>query len=111
MQYIVQILGVIGDEKWHLKEEFYTLIQATHGKKFPHLKTYKNIDEQFKKYLAYSFVIRGKAENLKVKGREFLVKGYNSYKISQKGILALDFYRKLRGGKDLEQGDLFNKYK
>jgi len=111
MQYIVQILGGIGDERWHLKEEFYTLIKATHGKKYQFLSKYKNIDKQFRRYLEYGFVIKGKAENLKIKGREFQVKGYSSYKISQKGLLALDYYRTLSGGKDLSQGDLFNKYK
>ena len=111
MQYIVQILGVIGDEQWHLKEEFYTLIQATHGKKYPILRKYTNIEKIFKRYLEYGFAIKGKAENLKIKGREFQVKGYSSYKISQKGLLALDYYRALTGGKDLSQGDLFNKYK
>lgn len=107
MQYAYEILSVLGDYKPHFKEEIYPLVQLTAGRHHQYLKQVINIDKQFKKYLEYLLVSRGKSQNISIKGQTLEVKGHETYQLTDKGLKALDYYRSLAGGKDLSKGDLY----
>lgn len=107
MQYVYAILSTIGDSKWHFKEEIYPLILLTSSGKHPFLRHNVNIDKQFKKYLEYNLIKRGKSQDIRVKNEIISVGGHDWYQITEKGLKALDHYRHLAGGKDLSKGDLY----
>lgn len=108
MYYIYCILSTIGDGNWHFKEEIYPIVFLTAGKKYPHLRTVKNIDKHFNKYMSYQLIRKSKSKNIEIQGKIFEVKGHSTYQITEKGLAALDYYRVKSGGKDLNLGDLSN---
>ena len=107
MKYALSILQVLGDCKWHFKEELYPLITLSAGKKIPYLNNIKNIDKHFNKYLSYGLIKRGKSQKIQVKGTDLEVSGHKCFNLTKKGIKALDYLRALSGAKDLQQGDLY----
>jgi hypothetical protein len=94
MNYLVDILGCFGDEKSHYKESVYEVIRnANLEKKW----TVRFIDRIVKKYIEYGLIIGDP---------DTLFKGYYKWKITPKGIAALDFYRNQRH-RDPKDGVLF----
>lgn len=94
MYNLVDVLGCFGDGKLHYKEEIFEVIRYSLGVEDWSLK---RINTKVKKYIEYNLI-----EGV----RDSVFRGYFKWKITEKGIKALDFYRN-QHHKDPEKGVLF----
>ena len=83
MDRILDILGAgFGDGKEYYKEQAYELIRLSNRRG---RWTVKDIDKHVKKYLDYGL--------LRAVNDITWFKGYKKYQLTEKGVLALDYYR------------------
>jgi len=94
MYNLVDVLGVYGDDKPHYNEEAYEIIRYSLGVNSWSLP---RIHKKVRKYIEYGLILRVP---------DSVFKGHYKFKISDKGLKALDFYRN-QHYKDPEKGVLF----
>ena len=81
---VVEVLGAFGDGRWYMKENSFPMIHYLNRKKYTH----PVINEIVHRYTMYRLLEKKTGGSLPGE-----IKGHPYFRITEKGIKALDWYR------------------